>query len=381
MKLLNWDEVEALSRFKSENYLTTSFFLGTDKSRLSKKEILLSLKNLLNNGLARLQGLDISKDKKESIRQDLEKINKQISQNFSSSHFSGIAIFSCHGQSFWQVFGLPEPPRNRVLFDHNPYVRPLSDILDEYHHIFGFLIDRREAKWYKIFMGEILPLESLSSDVPSKVKEGGFEGYESKRIERHVEARLHDHFKRAAQKAFELFKKNHFDWLFLGCHEKYISDFEPFLHNYLRTRIKATLKAKPSDSKDKILKESIELEKKLKKDEEEAIVQKLVSELERGGRACSGVKDCLRSLNQAEVQTLVITRNFSTQGKLCPQCKLLYLEELRCPSCQKKTTSVLDIIDEAIESALKINCDVRHITPPTKLDRYGKIGAFLRYKA
>jgi hypothetical protein len=45
-----------------------------------------------------------------------------------------------------------------------------------------------------------------------------------------------------------------------------------------------------------------------------------------------------------------------------------------------KTERVADVVDEAIEAAMKKNSEVRHITPPSKLDRYGKIGAFLRYK-
>ncbi|MGB8953497.1 MAG: hypothetical protein WCC06_12625 [Candidatus Aminicenantales bacterium] len=380
MKLLSRNQLENLTRFKGEDFLTTSFFLDTDKSRLSKKEIFLSLKNILHISRNRLERMEISKEKKESLRQDLEKINAYCSQNLTSSRSSGVAVFSCHGKKFWQVFSLPQPPRNRILFDHNPYIRPLSAILDEYHHILSFLIDRREARWYEIYMGEISPLGSLSSDVPSKVREGGFEGYESKRIERHVEAHLHDHFKKAAQRAFDLFKNNQFHWLFLGCHEKYYSDFEPLLHTYLKSRLKGRLKAKPGDPEDKILKECMELERQLKKEGEEDVVQRLVSELERGGLACSGIKDCLRSLNRAEVQTLVVTLNFSSPGQICPHCRLLYLNDLRCLSCQRKTEPVLDVIDEAIELAMNKNCEVKHISPPSRLNRYGKIGALLRYK-
>jgi hypothetical protein len=42
---------------------------------------------------------------------------------------------------------------------------------------------------------------------------------------------------------------------------------------------------------------------------------------------------------------------------------------------------VLDLIDEAIETVLKRGGTVRQIEPPSKLDRYGGIGAFLKYKA
>jgi peptide subunit release factor 1 (eRF1) len=380
MKLSSREQIENLSKFKSDSFLTTSFYLKTDKSRMTKKEIVLSSKNLLSSGRSQLEQMEMNKDKKESMSRDLEKIALFCSKRLSSQNFSGLAIFSCSGQDFWELFNLPTSPRNRIIFDQNPYVRPLSAILDHHHRIFVLTIDRREAKWYDIFMGEISLLETLEEDVPSKVREGGWEGYESKRIERHVATHLHDFFKKIAQKTFELFKKNHFDWFFLGCREKYCSDFKPLLHPYLKTRLKAWIKAMPSDSPSAVLKESLGLEKKLKKEEEDDIVGKLVSELEKGGLATSGLKRTLRSINRGEVQTLITTLNFSKPGRICPKCNFLYVEELRCSSCKRKTEPLVDVIDEAVEAAMEKNCQVRHITPPSKLDRFGKIGAFLRYK-
>lgn len=380
MKLSNREQIEKLSKFKSDSFLTTSFYLETDKSSMTKKEIALSAKNLLSEGRSRLEQMEMSKGKKESIYQDLEKITLFCSKRLSSQNFSGLAIFSCSSQDFWELFNLPTSPRNSIIFDQNPYVRPLSAILDQHHRIFALTFDRREAKWYDIFMGEISLLENIVEDVPSKVREGGWEGYESKRIERHVATHLHDFFKKIAQKTFELFKKNHFDWFFLGCREKYCSDFEPLLHPYLKTRLKAWIKAMPGDSPAAVLKESVKLEKKLKKEEEDEIVRRLVSELEKGGLATSGLKRTLRSLNRGEVQTLITTRNFSKPGRICPKCNFLYVEELRCSSCKRKTEPLVDVIDEAVEAAMDKNCQVKHIFPPSKLDRFGKIGAFLRYK-
>ena len=380
MKLSSREQIENLSKFKSESFLTTSFYLKTDKSNMTKKEIALSSKNLLSSGRSQLDRMEMNKDKKESISRDLEKIRLFCSKRLSSHNFSGLAIFSCSGQDFWEFFNLPTSPRNRIILDQNPYVRPLAAILDQHHRIFAITFDRREAKWYDIFMGEISLLENLIEDVPSKVREGGWEGYESKRIERHVATHLHDYFKKIAKRTFELFKKNHFDWLFLGCREKYRSDFEPLLHPYLKSSLKGWLKAMPSDSPSAVLKESLGLEKKLKKGEEDEIVHALVSELEKGGLATSGLKRTLRGLNRGEVQTLITTSNFSKPGRICPKCHFLFVDELRCPSCKRKTDPRVDVIDEAVEAAMDKNCQVRHIIPPSKLDRYGKIGAFLRYK-
>ena len=380
MKLSNREQVEKLSQFQSENFLTTSFYFDTDKSRMRKKEINLSLKNLLNTSKLQIEQMEVSKKKRDSLTKDLEKIKHFCSQNLSLNHSSGLAIFSCSNQDFWEFFNLPSSPPNRIIFDKNPYVRPLSAILDEHHRILVLTLDRKEAKWYDIFMDEVSLLDSHKEDVPSKVREGGWEGYESKRIERHIATHLHDHFKKIAQKSFDLFKKNHFDWIFLGCKEEYCSDFEPHLNPYLKDKIKARLKSMPADSSATVLKESLALEKKLKKQEEEQTVQGLISELEKGGLAVSGLKQTLRSLNRSEVQTLIITRQFSQPGSMCPRCHFLFVDELQCPSCRRKTDKILDIIDEAVEAAMVKNCRVRHLNPPSKLDRYGKIGAFLRYK-
>jgi peptide chain release factor subunit 1 len=380
MRLLNRQQIENLSRFKSERFLMTSFFLNTDKSHQTKKEILVTVKNLLAAGRTKLESLDLGKEKKASISRDLDKITDFCSQNFAGANSAGLAIFTCQGENFWQDIHLPHPPRNRILFDLNPYVRPLSAILNRYRRICIFLIGRREAKWFSLFLGEMSHLESLTSDVPGKIKEGGYEGTAAKRIERHIEAHLHNHFKNASQRTFDLFKKHSFDWLFLGCEDSYFSDLELFLHSYLRDRLKGRLKSKPTDPADKILKEALELEQTLNQAQDEETVRRFVAELEKGGRAVSGLRETLRSLNQVEVQTLLVTHDFSAEGKICRRCKLLYIEESTCPACQRKTEAVLDIVDESIEAAMNTHCEVKHITPPSKLDHYGKIGAFLRYK-
>jgi hypothetical protein len=40
----------------------------------------------------------------------------------------------------------------------------------------------------------------------------------------------------------------------------------------------------------------------------------------------------------------------------------------------------MDVIDEAVESAMDKKARVIHMDPPSKLSRYGNIGALLRYK-
>ena len=380
MKFTSPEQIRVLAGFKSESLLTTSFYLDTDKSRQTKKEIAVSFKNLLNEGRTRLESLDLSRVRKESLLQDLDKIGRFGNQSLPVWNAAGLAIFACTGAKFRVELALPRAPRNHFIFDRSLYVRPLTAMLDEYRRICALLLDRQEAHWYEVFMGEISLLDSFKSDVPSRVREGGWQGYESKRIERHIDAHLHDHFKKASLKTFDLFKKNQFDWLFLGCKEEYRSDFEPLLHPYLKERLKGWLKTDSNNTEARILKQALEMERKFKVEEEAALAQTLVSELEKGGRAVSGMKEVLRKLNTWEVQSLVLSRNFSAEGTACPKCHYLYVDEARCPVCQVKTEKVQDIVHESVHAALDKKVHVRYVTPPSKLDRYGKVGAFLRFK-
>ena len=381
MKFQGRSHIKALAGFKSRGDLVTSLYLDTDKGRLNRKQIQLSLKNLLSGARTRLESLDAGREKVESLDRDLALIEEHASRNLISSNSAGMAVFSCRRRDFWLDLDLPHGPRNRIVFDTNFYVRPLSAILDKYRPICAVLIDRRAAHWYDISMGEIRALGDLQSDVPPRVKEGGFEGTEEKRIERRLDARLQDHLKKAAQKTSDLHKQEPFDWLLVGGDDSLCADIEQHLPKPLREKLKGRLKARPGDSPAKVLKEALVIEAALKKEEEEGTVQKLVAELERGGLAASGLRDTIDRLNRFEVQSLVVTHNFSKPGRICPAHGFFYLEELKCPVCDKKTDVVRDVVDEAIETVLKRGGTVKHITPPSKLDRYGQIGAFLKFKA
>jgi peptide subunit release factor 1 (eRF1) len=378
MKLLSRDQAEKIARFQSDKFLTTSLFLDTDKSRWTKKKILVTAKNLLAVGRKRLSELDAAKDKKTSLEKDLAKIEAFIAGNLTTNA-PGLALYACSGAGLWEPIVLPTGPRNRIVFDRTPYVRPLSLILDRFRPMIVLLLDRREARWFELSMGVLTSLAHLTSDVPKKVK-GGVEGPEAKRVERHYDAAVMSHFKRAAQRTFDLIKKQPYEALLVGCPNGAGGEFEAVLHPYVRERLKGKLKAKPGDPPDKVLRECLALEKDLRQGVEADLVGRLLAEVEKGGRATSGLRECLKHLNQREVGQLVVTRFFASAGTSCPRCGLLFIDKVACPACARKTLPVLDVVDEAVQKAWEMQCGVRHITPPSRLDRYGKIGAFLRFK-
>ena len=381
MKLQDRGQVEKLAKFKSPKNLVTSFFLDTDKSRLSRKEIGLAMKNLILRGRDRLESTDLDKNTKESLVRDLDKIQAFAEDQIPAAHHAGLAVYSCSSENFWQDFDLADPPRNQLLIDQNPYVRPMTAILENHPRLCVLLLDRREAQWYEVFMDEGRLVENLTSDVPAKIQApGGSDRKNTKTLERRISAHIHEHFKKAAQVTLDMLKKNPFNWLFVGTIDVHRSGFEEILHPYVKAKLAAWLKAKPSTPTDQVIKEAVGIQDELKKKDEEALVARFAAELEKGGLAVSGTRETLDSLNQYQAQTLIVTRDYSVPGLICRSCSRLYLSGASCPVDGKALLPVVDVVDEAIEAAFKKNCGVRHITAPSKLDRYGKIGALLKFK-
>ncbi|MGB9836091.1 MAG: hypothetical protein ACPLRX_05075 [Candidatus Saccharicenans sp.] len=380
MKLTSSSQVEMLAKIKTHPYQATSFYLNTDKSQQSLKAINAAYKALVNQARMALEKATLTKEEKKSLLDDLDKISQFCTLKLNTWKAPGLAIFSCSGQNLWQELELPHGPRNRIVQDFDFYTRPLTAILEKYKKTCILLINRKMAVWYEVYLGEIRLLERLESNVPKQVKKGGFEGNEAKKIERHIEAMLLEHFKKAASRTLEILKQNSFDWLLVGCDNQYYPQVEEHFHTYVRNKLAGRLKARPETEPSKILKECLEIEEKLKKKEEDELVKKFVSELESGGRAVSGLADTLRRLNSFEAQTILVTHNFSKPGKVCPRCHMLFLNEEECPKCKVKTEEAVDVVDEALELAMTRNIPVHQITPPSRLEHYGNIGAFLKFK-
>ena len=176
MKLSSSSQIEKLARFKTHPYRATSFYLNTDKSQQTLKAINAASKALINQARQELEGKNLSPEIKNCLQSDLEKISDFCQKKLSPLKSPGLAIFSCSGQNYWQELELPHGPRNRIIMDFDFYTRPLTAILERFKKMCVFLINRKESKWYEVYLGEIKQIDSLLSDVPKQVKKGGFEG-------------------------------------------------------------------------------------------------------------------------------------------------------------------------------------------------------------
>ncbi len=372
-------DIDFLRNFRSPDHPVVSLYLNTDGKQASPKEVETRLKEMGRITRLRLNG-GTEKDYRKRAMDELQRVEEHIFRKYKDFSVRGLAVFSCSPLDFWHEVDLPRPPRNRFLIGSSPYIRPLQFQQVEYHRFCTVLVDRQRAKIFLIYQGTILEFKLVDDDVPSRVRWGGWAGYDEKRSSRKVDNKMMEHFHHVADTLFELFKRDQYEWLIIGCRNEYQKDFEATLHNYLRERVVEYLDLEVDAPEHEILQRSLKVEQSLVFKEHCSLVDRLDHTVRSGGMAVVGLEDTLRHLNASAVNTLVVSRDFSLQGVRCAKCNYLGILDKSCSVCDGRLVEVADIVTEAIDRAMDLNCEVNQVYEGVGMDRLGNIGAFTRFR-
>ena len=115
---------------------------------------------------------------------------------------------------------------------------------------------------------------------------------------------------------------------------------------------------------------------------ERATEQLLVGEIEEAfgsGWALNGVRETLRALARGQVRSLLVHSDASFPGFRCSGSGRLAVLERDCRG-EGDPVPVLDVIDEAIEDALRQHVDVNVVYDVDARERINGLAALLRFK-
>ncbi|HVM62261.1 MAG TPA: hypothetical protein VMV72_15485 [Verrucomicrobiae bacterium] len=380
--MISRTEVDRLLQFRSGEYLVTSCYFNLDRAKWLPQVLRIRVKDLLQSAGKELAAKAGGHGQRESLQDDFGRIEEFLTQEIGTNHHKGLAVFSCSVQKFWQTFALPRMGRNILIADLVPYVRPLTAVLAEYHRYGVVLVDRVMGQVFEVYMGEIVERTNVVAEVPRRVKEGGLGGRDERNIERHHSQVVHQHLQRLADEAFELFKRDRFDYLVLGGHREVLREFHEHLHPYLQARWVGDFQAEPGQtSPAEVLARALEIEEQTEWEHERRMAENLVQKAGAGGRAVSGLGATLGALTRGEAQTLLVEDGFEMPGFVCYGCHYTSLGGGECPRCRQPLEPCPDIVDEAIELAWRTNCQIEHVRGATALRDAGRVGAILRFQA
>ncbi|MBI4463928.1 MAG: hypothetical protein HY647_04415 [Acidobacteria bacterium] len=377
------EQLLQLANFHSERFPLSTFYWETPKAaNRSHHNDSIEIQNLLREARRQFGEVSHGREWLHSAEADQNKILHYFTANPETLH-AHTAIFCCSGESFWQPLHLPRGLRSGFFVGETFYLQPLTVLLDQYHRYCAIVVDRQSARIFEIYMGEIEEHTSFLDEVPGRIKAATWTGGNERQIERRIENKAHQHYKRTVEVALEFFRKYHFDWLILGGHSEGISSLENHLHSDLGSRLIGRF---PADVKtvttQEILAKSTEIAEAQDRREKAGLVEEIANRASQGGLGVIGLSETLRALALGEVHTLVVEENLEVSASICSNCGWVAAEKATvCALCKGALQNLENAAERAVELAIQDSSQIRFVTGNDPLRQAGGMAALLRFRA
>ncbi len=363
--MLEQRDVRELAAFHADGTTVLSLYLSTDPSRHIKDEAKLSLRGMLKQAVA-LGAAQADADRMEHFV-DLE----------YDWQAKGLAMFSCQDRGFWRAYPLSVPVSNHVFVADRPYVKPLSDMLDEHGKFAVALVDQEGTRLILYHMGLVQDTAGTFGAELKRHKQGG---WAAQRLQRREDAKAHHNLKDAVALVKDFCQKHQCKRLIVGGQEETVSRFLSMLPKSLRDSVIGTMPIDIAASETEALERAQDLLEKAERAREAELVQQMITAATKGGPGALGLADTLTALQEERVHILLVEEGFQATAFRCDHCGYIGAQKTKtCVYCGGPMSPIKDAVDAIVRRAIQRGVEVEFIQGSEDLKRAGSIGALLRY--
>jgi peptide subunit release factor 1 (eRF1) len=326
----------------------------------------------------------------KAIRQALEEAGRDERQAFEAAfarieeylaempvpRHPGLVVFATAERGSLYAAPLPERPATVVVWDAQPLLTPLEEVLDEHERIAVVLADRRQARLFTIYLGAIEELRDVASDDPGTSKIAGIAGNHARHYQEHVRR----HLRRTAHAAAELLRAQPFDRLILGGPDDVPSALKDELPRPLRARFAGVMSIGLDASDAEVLDAARRVAEEVERRTETEMVEELIG-ARSTARAVLGLRPTLDAVSDLRVHHLFLASEFAAAGGECPNCGRLVAGPDRCPACGAQPEPLPDLRERLVERALEQAARIELVSGEAEalLMAHDGLGAWTRY--
>jgi len=380
--MISRDELRQLARFECQhpNELAISFYYqpSTPQDKSHRDETILA-KDLVRKTLHELQLNGLNRQATE----DLEKI-LHLAEGLHGNQARARAVFACAGRSLWREFDLPPVSGATKLFVNRRFhLKPLAPIFSDHPRLCLALIDRQSARFFDVQFDRISEQSSMVDPVPRHGRSDGYLGYNAGHLQRHTDDEVRRHYVRAAEFLKDSDERKGFEALVISCNDVNWPDLKEQIHPYVQKKLLGRFSADfgtltnegAAQEARRILRDSLQKH-------HQALVNETLSEAKSNGRGVTGLRRVLRATEQGEVETIIMTQEYSARAVECTNCGHLDSHLVPyCPVCGRGTRNLDDVCEALVPVAVRSNIGLVLVPADDNLDRVGNIAALLRFRA
>ncbi len=378
--MITRDNIGELAKFESPEGCALSFYYQPSiPQNKSHREEGILVKDLIRAALHDME----KADRNGATRGDLERI-MELTEGLHGNSGRAKAIFACSAQGLWREYDLPPRLNETKLFINSSFhLRPLTAIADVLPRYAIVLVDKVKARFFLLTMDWLRETEGFVNPLPRR-RSDGFEGYDAGHVERHIEHEAQHHYKLIADHLLDMKQRSEYDKLIVGARDESWGELERELHAYIRPLVVGHFAIDPGSATPEQVKEHAQgVIGEFRRNRLEALMREVVGEAHRNGRGALGIRRVLRSMETGEVQTLLLSTDFSASGVSCRNCGHIdFSEHDKCQVCGGEVRKLSDVADLLLTMAVRNKIEIVHVPPATEeFTKIGNVAALLRFRA
>jgi peptide subunit release factor 1 (eRF1) len=375
--------LERLTRVQPGPHRVVTCYLKLEPRDRSRGKYLIKMKNRVKEAVQGLGRLGLERATSDAVRRDLERIHQFLRAPANLPPTQGVAVFACEGIDLFEAVPLPVVHRSRLAVDGTPLVRELASVEDEFGRLLTVVLDRASARFFEVTAYDTRELPGLRADSTRGKRfhgdQDGSGGWGEHAYHNRIRQEKQRHYEAIARELFSIDRRQPAHGIVLAGPGPDAGAVKPFLHSYLADRLIGTARLNPKD----VTLPSVHTTTLAVREEYERASERVqVHEMLEGvgtGWAVNGVTPTLRALARGQVRSLLVDADASEPGFRCGDSGRLALTERECRD-EGKPVAVLDVIDDAIEEALRQGVDVNVVYEPEARAAIAGLGGLLRFR-
>jgi peptide chain release factor subunit 1 len=350
-----------LTQLRTDGHRIVTCYLKVEPRDRARAKYLIKLKNRIKQVSASLEPLGLSRTVREEVNADLIRIQDLLKEPDRLPRTQGLAIFACGPLKLFEQVGLPMVHRSRLAVDRTPLVREVAAVEDEVGSLVTAVVDRTAARVFEVTAfgaTELIDLRIESSPGHRyHTDRDDSPGWGEHNWHNRIRTEKQRHFAGVAQKLFDLHRKRPVHGIVLAGPGKEAGAVAAFLHPYLADRLMGVVSLNPKELTPALVYEATIATRAAYEREAERSIAHNLKETVGTGWAVDGVEDTLRALGRGQVRTLLVDGEAQEPGFRSGITGRLALTE-RELRADGEVVPVLDVVDDAIEEALRQRVEV-----------------------
>ena len=371
-----------LSRMKPGRDPIVSCYLKLEPRDRSRNRYLVKFKNRQREIEKSLAARYPDRQQRDAVQRDLEQIRDYLATPAHLPATQGVAIFASSGQKLFEVVPLPRVHRSRLAVDATPMVRELAALEDEVGRLLTVVVDRNGARLFEVSAFDAREVASVKADtVRGKRFHGSREepGKGEHAFHQRIRQERQRHLDIVARAIFERHQRNPVHGLVIAGLGTEADAIEPFLHPYLRERLLGAAHLNPRDATPGLVHAAtVAVREEYRRATEHDLIHDL-EEAEGEGWGTNSTTDALQALSRGQVRTLLVAEELSLPGFRFSGSGRLTLSDENGRG-EGDAVPVIDVVDDAIEEALRQRVTVEVLTDETSRTKVSGLAALYRFK-